>query len=300
MQIIFLENNKSFSIFTKIIDDNFEIDHLHHYQLLIQISDSNFQFCVTDSLQNRCMLIEDYDLQPTANIDDFLLQIQTIYEDHVLLMAGFWKSVKIAIKNLKFSLVPSALFDVANAAKYMAMVESWDEENDVLCHFKHQSNEMVNVFVAEKKIIQWFKKTYPGKNIEIIHHTSLFIEALLQNTMLQTTSKQAVYASIESQMMTVVLKNGTKVEFCNNFKFFSDNDLLYYLLFIYDELELDTNQIPLFLTGSLQTNTDTFQKLYKYIRHVNFSPRTQSLRFSYKFDEIQDHSYYNLLAMHSC
>ncbi len=299
MQNYILEQDKSFSIFTKIIDDNFEIDHLHHYQLLIQISDTNFQFCVTDSLQNRCMLIEDYELKPCTIIDDYLVQLQSIYEDHILLMAGFWKSVKISIKNLKFSLVPSALFDVSNASKYMQMVDEWDDDKDILCHFKHQSNEMVNVFVAEKKIIQWFKKTYPGKNIELIHHTSLFIEALLQNNSPQNFSKQALFVSIESQIMTVVLKNGSKVEFCNNFRFFTDNDLLYFLLFVYEELELDTNIIPVFLTGSVHSDTETYRKLYKYIRYVNFTPRTQSLRFSYKFDELQDHSYYNLLAMHS-
>lgn len=294
-----MEKKQSYHIFTKIIDDNFEIDHLHHYQLSIQISQTNFIFCVTDTIQNRCMLVEDYQLNHSTSERDYLNLLNSIFEDHILLSAGFWKTIKISFKNFKFSLIPSALFDSNNVSKYMQMVHPLNDELESVFHFKHQTNEMVNVFVAEKNIIQWFKNRYPGKNIEIIHNTSLFIEALLQNNVL-TASTKAVFASIESQILTLVIKNGSKVEFCNNFKVNSDTDLLYFLLFTYNELELDTNYTPLYLTGNVHIETDIYQKLYKYIRYIDFSPRTQSLRFSYKFDELLDHHYYDLFAMHSC
>lgn len=157
---------------------------------------------------------------------------------------------------------------------------------------------MVNVFVAEKHFIDWFKSKYPGKNLEIFHHTSLFIEALLQNNI--KYAERNMYVNIEIGMMTIVVKNGSHIEFCNSYRFKTANDLLYFVMFAYDELNLDANTLPLILTGNIIKESEHVEKLSKYIRFVHFSNRTKALKFGYKFDEIADHNYFDLYSLHLC
>lgn len=297
MQTSSILEQQVYTLYKKIVDDLFDIDHLHHYTLSIQVSQFHFKFCITDSINKRCMLVEDYIFDNPLSAIDYTKQLELLYEDHWLLKAGFWKSIKLSVKNLKFSLVPASLFDAEYAPDYLNFVSEIDK-SDELYHFKHSSNDMVNVFVAEKHITDWFKSKYPGKNLEIFHHTSLFIEALLQNNAKYTD--RTMHVNVEVGMITIVVKNGHHIEFCNSYKYKTANDLLYFVMFAFDELNLDANILPLILTGNIKEESEHVEKLSKYIRFVNFSNRTQTLKFGYKFDEIADHNYFDLYSLHLC
>lgn len=297
MQTHRILEQQNYILYKKIVDDTFDIDHLHHYTLSLQISQFHFKFCIIDSLHQRCMLVEDYIFENPQTIYEYTKQLELLYEDHWLLKAGFWKSVKLSVKNLKFSLVPASLFDAEYAPDYLNFVAQLDN-NDELYHFKHNSNDMVNVFVAEKHITDWFKSKYPGKNLEVFHHTSLFIEAILQNN--AKHSDRCMHVNVELGMMTIVVKSGFKIEFCNSYRYKTANDLLYFIMFAFDELNLDTNTLPIILAGNIKENSEQTEKLSKYIRFIYFSNRTQTLKFGYKFDEICDHNYFDLYSLHLC
>ncbi|HWZ21148.1 MAG TPA: DUF3822 family protein, partial [Cytophagaceae bacterium] len=46
----------------RIKDDTFDVEKLAQYNLYIQISNSLFRICITDTEKNRCLLLEDYKL----------------------------------------------------------------------------------------------------------------------------------------------------------------------------------------------------------------------------------------------
>lgn len=286
-----------YSLVKKIQDDTFEIDHLHEYILSVQVGSSQFRFCVTDSQRNRCMLIEDYKCAYSLEADEIVEQLDLLFDDHVLLQAGFWKSVKLSIKNLKFSLVPNSLFSDKHTSDFLNLSNNCTEEEEIH-YFKHGKNDSVNIFAAEKKLVNWFKNRYSSRPVDVIHHTSTLIEGVLQQY--SKADKQRIYVSVSDDILTVVVKKGSELLFCNNFKFKTPNDFIYFVLFVYDGLELNVESIPVVLMGDISRNSEIFNKLYKYIRHIHFGEKPGSLKFSYKFDEIHDHLYFDLYNMHLC
>ncbi|MDX2196178.1 MAG: DUF3822 family protein [Cytophagales bacterium] len=292
-----MENFVHYSLVKKVKDDSFEVDHLHDYSLSLQVSGNSFRFCVIDTVKHRCMLIEDYSFHPGSDADHVIAQLAHIFEDNTLLKAGFWKNIKLSIKNLKFSLVPQSLFSEEYIGNYLAINCTYTNDEE-LHYFKHGRNDTVNIFASEKKITDWIKAQYPRKTIEIMHHTSIFIEGVFQNH--HHAAEKTVYINVEENIVTIVVKKGLQLEFCNNFHYRTTNDFLYYVLFVYDELGMNPDTTKTVLAGNIHKNSELYMRLYKYIRHVDFSLKPASLKFAYNFDEVHDHRYFELYSMYYC
>ena len=292
-----LEGKHKYHLVKKIVDDTFEVDHMHEYILSIQLGNSIFRFCVIDSKRNRCMMIEDYKFDHALLPGQLIEQLDLIYDDHTLLKAGFWKSIKLSIKNLKFSLIPNSLFAAENAEDFLRLNCDFSEEEE-LFYFKHGTNDTVNVFAAERKVANWFKQQYPSKSVELIHHTSLLIEGVLHNH--SSTPDRRLYVSVEDSIVAIVVKKGFNLDFCNNFQYQTPNDFVYFVMFVFDELDLNPETIPVILTGDIAKNSELFVRLYKYVRHISFGEKPGTLKFGYKFDEVSDHNYFDLYNMHLC
>ncbi len=61
-----------------------------------------------------------------------------------------------------------------------------------------------------------------------------------------------------------------------------------------DELKLDPNVCKVKLFGELSHDSAIFSNLYKYIRHLSFGTKPVAISYSFKFDEVLDHRYFDL------
>lgn len=281
----------TFTLLNKVIDDTFDVDLLHEYTLSILVSSGTFQFCVVHTAKNRCVMLEHYEYPHQNNVVSLLAVLKEIYDYNSYLNAGFWRCIKLNIKNLKFSLVPNALF-AESYAKDILSVNCTLAETEALYYYKHSGNDTINVFATEQAIVEWFKKMYANKLVDVVHHTSSMMEGVLQYPL--ENQAKSVFVNVEDGIATIAVRDHNNLIFINNFKFVTANDLLYYTLFVYDGLDLNIDSIPLILMGNIQKNSDFYQRLYKYIRHIYFSQRPNGLKFGYKFDEIGEHHYFGL------
>jgi len=62
-------------------------------------------------------------------------------------------------------------------------------------------------------------------------------------------------------------------------------------------LQMDQTTSQVILWGYIGKNSPHYQEFYKYIRNVSFAKRPTHLKFSYMFDEVQDHHFFDLLSM---
>lgn len=57
--------------------------------------------------------------------------------------------------------------------------------------------------------------------------------------------------------------------FFNSFQYQTAQDFIYYILFTYEQLELNTESNPLYLIGRVDTDDSYYEQAYTYIREVN-------------------------------
>jgi hypothetical protein len=284
----------------KIKDARFETEHLAKYHLSFQVNFELFRICVVDSESNRCLLLEDYNLYDIYTTSDLLEQLELLFEDHTLIQAGFWKSITLGVKNTQFSLIPESLFEKDFLKEYLTLNTTLNKEPDEEYHFfKQKQTEAVNVFATNKRLTTWFNARYPLKQIRVVHHTAPMIEGIMLQKEI-TSSTKTVFVHVEQYFLTIVVKEDKKLIFCNSFTFNTSEDFVYFILFVFDQLGLNPEKCPVMVFGEITHDSESFSKLYKYIRNLSFGSKPDLIRFGYQFDEVFDHRYFDLYNMHLC
>ena len=75
---------------------------------------------------------------------------------------------------------------------------------------------------------------------------------------------------------------------------------MYYLIFVVEQLKLNPENIELIITGELDKHSSLSDLLHKYIRNISFAGHNKDFRYSFVFDQLPGHYYYNLLNAAMC
>lgn len=290
------KSRTGYTLNQRIKDDKFNVDLISQYNLSLQVSTELFRVCVTDTETNRCLLLEDYQFPSTQLPSQLLDQLEMIYDEHHILQAGYWKTIKLSIKNKSFSLIPTSLFDKAHLKDYLN-INCTVKGREVYYH-KQNTTDTVNIFAADQEIIFWFNSRYPHKALKLFHYTSPFIEGVMIDQ--SSNEEKSMYIVTEKNYLTILVKRNKKLEFCNTFNYQTTEDFLYFVMFIFDQLKLNPETTPVTIWGEIIPDSPVYNKLFKYIRNISFGNKPSSLSFGYQFDEVFDHKFYDLYNMHVC
>jgi len=287
-----------YKILKKVKDEAFDVDKLHNYCVSIQIGIRDLQFCVIDTTTNRCLLIEDFIFQDVRTINTRLLVVQKLFENHHLLMAGFWHSIKIAFKSHKFTLVPSDHFQPHSAKEYLQVNCEVKENSEELFHYKHISSNAVNIFTIDKKLSTWLKSVYQQKEIQILHQGSALIEGVHRYD--DHSHEKAMFILVDKGVMHLIVSQDQNLQYYNQFAVKSSEDYLRYIMLVFKELSLSQKTSKLILWGDITQDSPHVQLLRKYIRNISFGGKPSYLKFSYHFDDIPDHQFFDVLSILLC
>ena len=290
--------DEHYTLTHRVEDKNFSIDRLTDYSLLLLVGDHNVQLCVTDTREGACRLVEDYTLTQVLPQEQQVQSLQHLFDGHTLLMAGYWQTVKLAVKTRKFTLVPESFFSGERLSHYLTMSASADTERDGYYYYRHVQSKAVSVFAADKKLVEGIRSLYPSLNVPVIHHGSALVEGIQANR--DFTYYKDLYLHIDQASFSIVVTEDNKLLFYNQFPYGNSQDIVKYTLTVMQEMGMSQNASRAILWGNIPVQSEHFQALYRYVRNLEYGNRPSFLTFSYAFDEIPDHRYFDLYGLHVC
>ena len=288
----------SYKLIKKVKDDKFNVDHLQHYSLLLQIGVRDFQVCIIDTRENRCLLLEDYVMASIKSHSALIEVLTKLFEEHHLLMAGFWKSVKFSFKNNKFSLVPAPLFVKEALYDYIRLNAEVNTDTEELLYYKNIKSNVVTVFAVNKMLLSWIKKVYPTLEVGFVHQSCTLIEGLLATN--TNYSKDTMYVYIDRFKLHVITLNNGQLEYYNQFPIKQFSDYVKFIMLVMKGLQLDQNSSNVMLWGYIGKQSPHYVEFHKFIRNISFGDRPDYIKFSYAFDEAQDHHFFDLYSIYPC
>lgn len=292
------EDTSTFKRVNRVKDSKFTIDELDHYSLVMQVGIYDLQFAVVDSQDNQCMALEDYILRGVKTVNERLRLIKQILDNHEFLTAGFWKDVKLVLKTHKFTLVPSNMFVQENAADYLALNSEIKTSFEEVNYYKQISADTVNVFAAETKLCRWIESIYKKKKVHIIHQGSSIIESVLKHA--DHIQEKGMYCFIDRGLFHILVTENDKILFYNQFSARKREDILKYIMLVFQELKMSPKKHQLFMWGFIKQNSEEMKMLKKYFQNISFGSRPSFLKFRYQFDDLPDHLYFDVLGGYLC
>ena len=142
------------------------------FQLIVGCNSNSLQYAVFDPDKHKFVAFTIKYIQAVRDKYTYYDQIKNFISENELLSLPY-KNVRIIYETQQSTLVPDALFDIAEAGTYLRYNQQLLPD-DVILTDKLRNNETANIFCVPAG----FQDAINLPNSTIHHHASVFIESL--------------------------------------------------------------------------------------------------------------------------
>ena len=206
-----------------------------------------------------------------------------------------YAAVSICYAGSRFTIVPDEVYSKHQLKDYLAQVTRIGSKDEVaVCSLPPLDSQIV--YSIDKVILDITKSYFPGaKHLHII--APLLMQACQQA---KGHKGYQVFVHAGTSIMGIFLFKQEKLLFANTFTFSTEQDFLYHVLLVFDQFDLDTESVPLMMTGRIQKKSSQYEKVEKYIRHIHILHSPSYYQYSPAFQDANFHYYHDLLSMRLC
>tara|TARA_B110000090_G_scaffold129003_1_gene142592 strand:- start:479 stop:1303 length:825 start_codon:yes stop_codon:yes gene_type:complete len=232
-------------------------------ELSIQVNLSGLSFFVLNSVSSKIDYLESVNFDKKQTPNELLDQLIHHFNTSEALNNEFSKVTVIHCNELA-TLVPKPLFDETNLIDYLKF-NSKILKTDFITYDQVKIADIMVVYVPLVNINNFIFDRFGG--FEYKHSASILINRVL--TLEKNTKQPKMYVNIEASHFEIVVIKNNLLQFYNRFEFITKEDFIYYLLFTAEQLQLNPEEFPLVLMGSIDKSDELYKIAYKYIRDVN-------------------------------
>jgi hypothetical protein len=265
-------------------DESYDPFDTSNYSLFVQLSETHVSWCILDDERNKYVVIES-----------FASYLQEVAENIPWISQRF-SSVSLMIENNRSTLIPAPLFDPAEKESYINFIHE-KAEGTLTRYDKIQQFEIVNVYGASAMLLEAALQIFPGA--KIFHHSSALIQSIGMNYK-NRISRKKVFINVRENDFDILIFDGKQLNYYNAFQFLAPTDLIYYVIFVMEQLTLNPEETELVLMGNIEKESEVYELLYRYIRNIEFVKRSPAFKYSYHFNEIPAHYFYPLFNLRLC
>ncbi|MEE2700512.1 MAG: DUF3822 family protein [Bacteroidota bacterium] len=266
--------------------DNLLTEKCH---LSVEVGRNHFTYTLFDTLTLTYVLLRDFDFD-AKDIGESTKKIEDIISEEPLFRKEFYSS-SLAFVHFPSTLVPTAFYRQEDGRKVLSFNHKIYDE---ICAENLQQMDAVTVYSVPSELLNLVINRFP--NTQIKCGSTIMIEHLL----LQNESKEKVCVSVKNDIIEIVVIKDNKLIIHNCFAYDTKEDVLYYLLFVFEQLGFSPEKTDLILFDDILKSDETYQLLYDYVRNISFGSRPNNLNYADNLTELKQHQYYGLFSQLLC
>jgi len=269
-----------------IQSESFNIALANSYHLSIQLGISHFSYC----LLNTTTFAYDYaKLHTLSLVNDTASEIIEIINNDAIIKTEF-SSQSVAFVNFASTLVPSSLY------------KKKEEETILAFNTEVKGKILADIILSQKAHLIY---SVPKNILTIVNNFFPKAKQKAQESMLiqqysQFNNTEKAYLYLNQNKVIITLFKGNKLVFNNSFDYITKEDLLYFVLFSFEQLKLSTENIEVILFGTIEKDDEYFNLLYDYIRNLKLGKRPYQFTFPIEFNSLAKHKYFGLFTQVLC
>lgn len=282
-----METTKTPSVKTELIDPSIENTQPENCKLSILFQKDGLVFSILRNDMGKYIVLGEYEssgeLVDLPGLFSFTEQLQ-----------GPFAEVSLGYYTPKFTLVPQSLFSAEDITSY-AKFQFELEDDDVLKYDVLPTHGVVVLYAVNKNIAELVAELFESSKPR--HAATFTISYYLD--LYKNKPGEHVHVQLWRQHLEVIaIKNG-KLQVCSSFDFQTDEDVLYFILNIYEQLDFNPEDVPVKLSGEILKGTGIWQLLEQYIRFVEVESRPDA-QYSHEFKNIPFHRYNRIFQVAQC
>ncbi|BAO77164.1 hypothetical protein WPG_2934 [Winogradskyella sp. PG-2] len=224
---------------------------------------NGLSFCILNRTSNTIEFLKTTAFGQKLNPFDVLNRLKTELSSSTSFSEDF-DSVTVIHQNELATLVPNALYNENNKADYLKF-NSKILKTDLIAHDDIVINDSSNVYVPYVNINNYIFETF-GEFV-YKHASSVLIDSILQNNRRDETT---VNVNVNDNTLEVIVSEKKSLMLFNSFEYNSKEDFIYYILFVFEQLNLNVETTFVYLSGNISKEDGLYDIIYTYVRHIYF------------------------------
>ncbi|MGE5317596.1 MAG: DUF3822 family protein [Chloroflexota bacterium] len=268
-------------------DKIFEKASSNKYNLSIRLISDGLFFTIYDTETHKYIGFES----------DIMTGITEVYDSvrNNQLFAGRFRNTVCVIPASKYTLVPDALFLPDRATEYLSFVHEIHPGEDVSTS-NLLSTDAVVVYASEMGYFELIRECFPSA--KVIPMVTSLIDLVVPAFRNSADPVMCIHLN-RNDFDVLLIQNGNMV-YCNNFSYSNAEDLVYFTIFVIDQLKINVEKVKAFLSGDINVKSDVMRLIRKYVRTVNILNVDNQAQVSYALNEIQVHNFPDLFNPRLC
>ncbi len=276
----------------EIVEFAFATTATQTYELSLLVGADSIYYLVNDAQLNVLALKSfhfDHRREKSATA-----HLKAVFIEDEMLKLPF-RTTKIVFTTPHFTLVPTKFYDAKSRLAYFENLTTLDGEE----HFDVdiiKNIESHNVYLVENALVAALRTTFPQA------HYYHYMTPLIKGYQKMATYRDGhqMFANVRDGQVQVLFFDNQDLVFANSFPYKTSQDLVYFILNVYEQFKLNPEVTPLSISGSLTEDSDIFKVLYRYIRYISFVNTPSYFRFGQQFTGIPQHFYFDLFSIKLC
>lgn len=265
------------------LDESFDAGDLPNYDLTFEMGDKTFGYSILDRQKNRYIAL------------GFFRNHLTDVADSLSWLSGPFHAIRGIIANSRFTLIPEALYLDSEKESYFSFLHE-REAGESVCSDRLEHLGIYSVYSIQGHCRKEVDKVLPRSSL--CHISSILISNIWMDVKNMTGRK--AFLNLREGAFDLLVFEGKELKYCNAFHFLTPEDIGYYVIFVFEQLNLNPEEISLALLGNVDRFSPVYDLLFRYIRNIEFINRNERLDYSYLFNDIPPHQYYTLLNPSAC
>jgi hypothetical protein len=276
------------------IDKTFDSTQRNDFHLSVQISPDGLYFTILDLMRGKYVVLNGYNY--FLKRPRFLLKyVKEIIEKESLLKLKY-QSIEILYSTGLFTLVPIAFYSEKDSEKVLDFNNIVDNGFTIKRTFFPRAGAWC-LYAIPQNLSEYLEQFF-GTAI-IRHNIFPLVENGLKNN-LDSSSRDQVHLNFLRDYFEIAVLKGPKLSLCNQFCFQNERDILYNVLYVYDQLKLSTEESEIIIYGHLPQVSPVYHLMKKYIRKTSFAKLQNTFQYSYTFNQLPEHYFSSLLNLYKC
>jgi hypothetical protein len=277
------------------IDETFDINQTKNYHISIQAGLNGYSFSVLDTIRNKYILLKHFPFTKGLTmplLEDKVAEINSNDE----FLSREYRTVFFSFQSPRYTIIPGPLFKKDSLKTYFEFNHIIDDLDEI--HYNGFKNiDAFNLFAIPSGLCRLMYKAFV--NVRFFHQATSLVEYGLMHHGGKNHDK-IVMVNLHGNYIDIVVVQGDKLLFCNTFPWKTEQDLIYFILYVYEQLKLSGEHTPVVISGELQKKSTTYDLLKLYLKRINFERRDDHFIYSYTFNEIDVHWFTNLFNLRMC
>lgn len=258
--------------------------------LVIEISDSLIHFCELQSEQNKPLYICNYPFENTS--DNSLSGHLIIAIKHFQFSKKSYKHVYVNYFNQQFTLCPTAFYNSENNRSLLEF--NTGATADKLVITDDINTDIKLIYAIDESLKSTLDLIFPHHQLK--HSLTVLARLMLLS---EELVKEHIILSIHPNHIEVIVKQDQKLLLANQFSIKTQEDVLYYVLFILEQYQLNPLTANITVVGNLDTTSSLITSLKKYIKNIHLGLGHKSINWS-AITGMPQHFNYTLLNRLFC